>query len=107
MLATSLFSSSGSICGSPQRRAGFCRTQEGREGTWPGQAKELKEAPGPRLDGVGVHSDSNGYGSDIEEGVCSERRRGAKKPHHGLQVRHDITVRGLCERPRALLFGMS
>lgn len=61
-----------------------------RGGRGPGLAKDPKEAPGPRLDGVGVHSDSNGYGSDIEEGVCSERRRGAKKPHHGLQV--DITT---------------
>lgn len=50
-----------------------------------------EEAPGPPLDGVGLHSDSNGYGSDIEKGVCSERRRGAEKPHHGLQV--DITTR--------------
>lgn len=41
MLATSLFSSSsGNICGSPQRKAGICRTQEGREGTWPGQGSQ-------------------------------------------------------------------
>lgn len=41
MLATSLYSSSsGSICGSPQRKAGICRTQEGREGTWPGQGSQ-------------------------------------------------------------------
>ncbi|MED6291703.1 hypothetical protein CHARACLAT_026278, partial [Characodon lateralis] len=40
---------------------------------------------GSPLDGVRLRSDSNGYGSDIEEGVCSERRGGAKEPHHGLQ----------------------
>lgn len=49
------------------------------------------KAPGPPLlYGVGQHSHSNGYGSDIKEGVCSELLRGAKKPHHGVQV--DITT---------------
>lgn len=55
-------------------------------GRGPGLGTDPEEAPGPPLDGVGLHSDSNGYGSDIEEGVCEERRRGAEKPHHGLQV---------------------
>lgn len=57
-----------------------------RGGRGPGLGTDPEEAPGPSLDGVGLHSNSNGYGSDIEKGVCSERRRGAKKPHHGLQV---------------------
>lgn len=57
-----------------------------RVGRGPGLGTDPEKAPGPPLDGVGLHSDSNGYGSDIEKGVCSERRRGAKKPHHGLQV---------------------
>lgn len=57
-----------------------------RGGRGPGLGTDPEEAPGPPLDGVGLRSDSNGYGSDIEKGVCSERRRGAKKPHHGLQV---------------------
>lgn len=57
-----------------------------RGGRGPGLGTDPKEAPGPPLDGVGLHSDSNGYGSGIEEGVCSEHRRGAKKPHHCLQV---------------------
>lgn len=61
-----------------------------RGGRGPGLGTDPEEAPGPPLDGVGLHSDSNGYGSDIEKGVCSERRRGTKKPHHGLQV--DITT---------------
>lgn len=55
-------------------------------GRGPGLGTNPEEAPGPPLDGVGLYSDSNGYGSDIEKGVCSERLRGAKKPHHGLQV---------------------
>lgn len=65
------------------------RDGKGREGG-PGLGTEPEEAPGPPLDGVGLHSHSNGYGSDIEEGVCSERRRGAEEPHHGLQV--DVTT---------------
>lgn len=105
MLATSLFSSSssGSIRGSPLRRRVFVGHRRGGRG--PGLAKDPKEAPGPRLDGVGVHSDSNGYGSDIEEGVCSERRRGAEKPHHGLQV--DITTsrpKGCFHQPSHVLY---
>lgn len=61
-----------------------------RGGRDPGLGTDPKEAPGPWLDGVGLSSDSNGYGSDIEEGDCTERRRGTEKPHHGLQV--DITT---------------
>lgn len=57
-----------------------------RGGRGPGLGTNPEEAPGPPLDGVGLYTDSNGYGSDIEKGVCSERLRGAKKPHHGLQV---------------------
>ncbi|KAF7658994.1 hypothetical protein LDENG_00004680 [Lucifuga dentata] len=57
-----------------------------REGRGPGLGTDPEKAPGPPLDGVGLCSESNGYGSDIEKGVCSKRRRGAKKPHHGLQV---------------------
>lgn len=57
-----------------------------RGGRGPGLGTDPEEAPGPPLDGVGLHSHSNGYGSDIEKAVCSERRCGAKKPHHGLQV---------------------
>lgn len=55
-------------------------------GRGPGLDTDPEEAPGPALDGVGLHSDSDGYGSDTEKGVCKERRSGAKKPHHGLQV---------------------
>ncbi|KAF3846088.1 hypothetical protein F7725_003166 [Dissostichus mawsoni] len=64
-----------------------------------------EEAPGPPLDGVGLHSHSNGYGSDIEKGVCSERRFGAEKPHHCLQVPRDVVLLPLVmeEPPMAIL----
>lgn len=69
---------------------GGCLSDTGADGRGPGLGTEPEEAPRPPLDGVGLHSHSNGYGSDTEEGVYSERRRGAEEPHHGLQV--DITT---------------
>ncbi|KAA8585435.1 hypothetical protein FQN60_004129, partial [Etheostoma spectabile] len=49
-----------------------------RGGRGPGLDTDPEEAPGPPLDGVGLHSHSNGYGSDIEKAVCSERRFSVK-----------------------------
>lgn len=80
----------------PAAAAAVRRTQERKEGRkgGPGLGTEPEEAPRPPLDGVGLHSHSNGYGSDTEEGVYSERRSGAEEPHHGLQV--DITTPAGC-----------
>lgn len=86
-----LSSSSSSIPGSLKGQRVFVG-HRARGGRGPGLGTNHEEATGPPLDGVRLHSDSNGYGSDTEEGLCEERRRGAKEPHHGLQVHHDTAT---------------
>lgn len=99
MLATSLFSSSsGSIRGSPQRWAGICRTQEGREGTWPGQGSQ--RAPGATAGW------SRGAFRQQWLWVWHRRRRllGAsawseKTSSRSAGRHHDMTVKGLSDQP--------
>lgn len=85
----------------PREGQGVFVGHRARGGRGPGLGTDPKEAPGPPLDGVGLHSHRNGYGSDTKKGVCSERRCGAKKPHHGLQVRitTQLSHGVICEEP--------
>lgn len=96
-------SSSCSIRGSPQRRAGICRTQAGREGTWPGQGSQR----GP---GAAAGWSRAAYRQQWQW-VWHQRRRllGAsawrEKTSSRSAGRHDhITVKGLLHQPPHAFF---